>query len=111
MSDSFEWAESIFTDAELYELSVKSDRILFDNENGFIVNIAITNEQCMDLIENWWALEDPDYHRDIISSFEYIDNFLYDFMTFLQKYLDEEHPEWQELRYNLDDEFDEDEDY
>jgi hypothetical protein len=104
MTNSWDWAERIFSEDELDDLSSRTDRIIYDNENGFIVNIALTNEQCMDLVENWWTSQDDTYGvAASIVSFEYIEHFLADFMWFLEIYLDDNHSGWRERRFGLDD--------
>jgi hypothetical protein len=104
MTNSWDWAERIFSEDELDDLSSRTDRIIYDNENGFIVNIALTNEQCMDLVENWWTSQDDTYGvAASIVSFEYIEHFLADFMWFLEMYLDDSHSGWRERRFGLDD--------
>ena len=50
MSDNYEWAKKFFRDEELDEIEDKTNQIIFNNENGFVVNIVLSNEQCMDLV-------------------------------------------------------------
>ena len=104
MTDSWSWTKRIFSAEEIDELCSKSDRIIYDNENGFIVSITLTNEQCMDLVENWWESQNPDIEADVIDSYEYIESFLANFMFFLEIYLDGYQPGWKEYRFGLEDE-------
>ena len=43
MTDSWRWAERIFSQEDMLDIAQKTDRIIYDNENGFIVNITLTN--------------------------------------------------------------------
>jgi hypothetical protein len=99
MTDSWSWAKRIFTEDDLYDLADRTDRIIYDNENGFIVNITLTNEQCMELVEHWWDSQSEDPDQDVIDSFEYLEGFLSNFIYFLQSYLEDQHFGWQERRY------------
>jgi hypothetical protein len=102
MTDSWSWAKRIFTEDDLYDLADRTDRIIYDNENGFIVNIALTNEQCMDLVEHFYHSQSEDPDEDVIDSFDYIEGFLANFIYFLQNYLDGEHSGWEERRYGIE---------
>lgn len=103
MANTWDWAEKIFTQEDLLDMAVRSDQIISDNENGFIVNIQLTNEQCMELVEHWWNSMDEDLSKDVTESYDYIEGFLMNFMEFLQDYLNSNLHGWQERRYGLGD--------
>ena len=102
MSGSWDWAESIFSEDDMSDIAARADRILFDNENGFMVNIQLTNEQCMELVEHWWNSHDEDFDGEM-ESFDYIEGFLANFIEFLENYLDLQLKGWQERRYGYED--------
>ena len=108
MSDSYAWARRFFSDDEIEDLMDKTDRLLFDNENGFVISVGITNQQCMELVEHWWNTLDPVDDYSIHESYDYIHNFMAEFMWFLETYLDEEHTGWRERRYGIEEEEEED---
>lgn len=103
MSNSWDWAERIFSQEDMVEIAARSDQILFDNENGFMVNIQLTNEQCMELVEHWWNSQDEDTRHDVIESYDYIEGFLANFIDFLENYLNHQLEGWQERRYGYED--------
>jgi hypothetical protein len=86
----------------MVEIAARSDQILFDNENGFMVNIQLTNEQCMELVEHWWNSQDEDTRHDVIESYDYIEGFLANFIDFLENYLNHQLEGWQERRYGYE---------
>jgi sugar-specific transcriptional regulator TrmB len=102
MTDSWSWAKRLFNEEDLYDLADRTDRIIHDNENGFIVNIGLTNEQCMDLVEHWYNSQSEDTDEYFIESFDYIEDFLANFIYFLQDYLEREHQGWEERRYGIE---------
>jgi len=103
VSNSWDWAERIFSQEDMVEIAARSDQILFDNENGFMVNIQLTNEQCMELVEHWWNSQDEDTRHDVIESYDYIEGFLANFIDFLENYLNHQLEGWQERRYGYED--------
>jgi len=102
VSNSWDWAERIFSQEDMVEIAARSDQILFDNENGFMVNIQLTNEQCMELVEHWWNSQDEDTRHDVIESYDYIEGFLANFIDFLENYLNHQLEGWQERRYGYE---------
>ena len=50
---SDDWARKIFSEIELEELSLTSEKIVYDSEHGLIVNIGLSNDMCVDLVEAW----------------------------------------------------------
>ena len=103
MSNSWDWAERIFSQEDMIEIAARSDQILFDNENGYMVNIQLTNEQCMELVEHRWNSQDEDTRHDVIESYDYIEGFLANFIDFLENYLNHQLEGWQERRYGYED--------
>lgn len=51
--NSDEWARKIFSDTEMEELSVTSEKIVYDSEHGIVINIGLSNDMCVDLVEAW----------------------------------------------------------
>lgn len=95
MSNEKNWLHVVFSKDELRELTQKSDRILFDQENGLVVNLELTNNQCMELVHHYRiTLSDVD---DAMPSYIYLDDFLSHFISFLEKHLDTEVPNWNEI--------------
>jgi len=102
MSDSWSWAKRIFNLEDLLDLANKTDNVLYDNENGFVVHITLSNEQCMDLVEHFFTIQEakPDEFHE--RSYEYIDGFMSNFVYFLQDYLDTQHQGWEQRRYGIE---------
>ena len=46
MSD-WGWAERFLSEDDIIELEEKTRQVIYDNENGLIVNIQLSNDQCM----------------------------------------------------------------
>lgn len=103
MTFSWDWAEKIFTQDDLLDMAVRSDQIIHDNENGFVVNIQLTNEQCMEFVEHYWRSVDTENTEASMESYDYIEGFLMNFIEFLENYLDNQLHGWQERRYGLGD--------
>lgn len=104
MSDSYSWAKRFFSDDEIEDLMGKADQMFFDNENGFVISVGITNQQCMELVEHWWNTIEPDDEYSIHESYDYINKFLGELMWFLETYLDEEQTGWRERLYGIEEE-------
>ena len=102
MSDSneplWDWANQFFNADEISELDEKSNQIIHNNENGLIVNIVLSHEQCMDLVWNYHITLDEDI-EDCQTSFEFLDGFLAHFTEFLDNCLTEINPKWMEEYY------------
>lgn len=80
-----DWARRIFSESELEELSVTSEKIVHDSENGIIINIGLSNDMCVDLVEAW-----ANSHRDILEAQIHMLHFIDGFIDYLKNYLDEE---------------------
>jgi len=102
MTDSWSWAKRIFNLEDLLEIANKTDEVLHDNENGFVVHITLSNEQCMDLVEHFFIIQEAKDDEFHLISFEYIDNFMSNFVYFLQDYLDTQHEGWEQRRHGIE---------
>jgi hypothetical protein len=98
---NWDWAERFFSKDDIYELEEKSKQLIYDNENGLIVNIPLSNEQCMQLVEKFYDTLDP-LSEETMESHEYIEEFLLNFIAFVENYLDVEHDGWHERRNSID---------
>jgi len=94
------WMWSLFSKEEIDELITNSSRIMWDQENGLIVNLTLTNNQCMDFLHHYHLTRDLDLH-DSYDSIAFIEEFLLNFAVYIQEYLDEEAPGWQERFYGV----------
>lgn len=97
MADNYEWAKKFFRDEEIDEIEDKTNQIIFNNENGFVVNIVLSNEQCMDLVHHYSITGSEDYgDTDIFGSYQFLDGFMSNFIDFLELHLREINPDWME---------------
>lgn len=97
MADNYEWAKKFFRDEEIDEIEDKTNQIIFNNENGFVVNIVLSNEQCMDLVHHYSiTYSEDDGNTDIFSSYEFLDGFMSNFIDFIGLHLREINPDWME---------------
>lgn len=76
--------DKIFSKEEMDELSDRMDRIVYNNENGFIATMSWTIEQCVNMVWNYYNQEKSD------DSVELINEFIDYFVKFLEDYLIEE---------------------
>ena len=95
----WDWANRFFSADEIHELDAKSNQIIFNNENGLVVNIVLSHEQCMDLVAHYHFTLDEDID-DAQTSFEFLDGFLAHFTAFLDDCLTEINPNWEETYYD-----------
>jgi hypothetical protein len=86
---SSDW-DSVFSKAELEELSDKMDRIVFNNENGFIATMDWTIEQTVQFVWHFYNRMESDVSAD------FIDEFVSHFAAFLEDYLAEEGIDFRE---------------
>lgn len=100
MSD-WGWAERFLSEDDIIELEEKTRQVIYDNENGLIVNIQLSNDQCMQLVEKFYDTLDP-LSEETMESHEYIEEFLLNFIMFLEEYLDCEEDGWHERRNDSD---------
>lgn len=83
-----DWAENIFTSNDIEELGNKYEKIVYNSENGVIVTIGITNEQCMEFCHHYDRSRGG---NDVgFESFNYIESFLNFLATYLDEHLQEE---------------------
>lgn len=80
-----DWAQNIFSDSELEELSLTSEKIVYDSEHGVIINVGLSNDMCVDLVEAW-----ANSHRGDLASQMHMLAFIEGFIDYLRNYLDEE---------------------
>jgi len=80
-----EWARRIFSETELEELSVTSEKIVYDSEHGIVVNIGLSNDMCVDLIEAWGK----SHHGEMAAQLHML-HFIESFINYLKDYLDSE---------------------
>ncbi len=101
MSDNYEWAKKFFRDEELDEIEDKTNQIIFNNENGFVVNIVLSNEQCMDLVHHYTMTNSAEINdEEYLGSIEFLDGFLSNFVAFIGLHLQETNPDWYEEYYD-----------
>lgn len=93
--DERNWLHSVFSREELHELLNKSDRILWDQENGLLVQVALSNNQCMQLVHHYRMTQSD--VPDALESFYFLDDFLAHLVAFVEAHLDQEVPNWNEL--------------
>lgn len=92
---SDEWAENIFSSTDIEELGNRYEKILYNSENGIIMTIGISNEQCMEFCHHY---DKSRSGKDVdFESFSYIESFL----NFLAGYLDD-HLQEEGLDYKTD---------
>ena len=54
-----DWARKVFSETEMEELSVTSEKIVHDSEHGIVINIGLSYDMCVDLVEAWyWSQQD-----------------------------------------------------
>ena len=80
-----DWAQNIFSDSELEELSLTSEKIVYDSEHGLIVNIGLSNDMCVDLVEAWGMSQSGH-----LPSQMHMLAFIEGFIDYLRNYLNEE---------------------
>lgn len=80
-----DWARKIFSEVEMEELSVTSEKIVYDSEHGIVINIGLSNDMCVDLIEAWGKS-----HHDDLAAQIHILHFMDGFIDYLKDYLNSE---------------------
>lgn len=89
-----EWAESIFTSTDMEELTDRYEKVLYNTENGVVVTIGISNEQCMDFC---WHYNRSRSGTDVnFESYIYIETFLTFLADYLEEHLEEEGLDWED---------------
>lgn len=99
MSEERPWMHKVFSRSELSELISAANRIIWDDDNGIVVNISMSNNQCMDFIHHWHITRDEEDVLDVYESIAYLEDFLFDLVDFLEKHLDNENDNWREQYY------------
>ena len=83
-----DWIDKVFSSEEYEELLDIGKTIIYNNENGFVAHLALSNEQCIDLITHYHKSRNANGEvRSIWESMLHIENFLAYFMQFLEEYL------------------------
>ena len=83
-----DWIDKVFSSEEYEELLNIGNSIIYNNENGFVAHLALSNEQCIDLIMHYQKSRNASGEARIIwESMLHIENFLSHFMQFLEEYL------------------------
>jgi hypothetical protein len=89
---SNEWAEEVLHAKDLHDLSLTSERIVRDNENGLTVNLGLSNEFCINLCQRWTkAMRFADWESTIM-----VHAFFQSFIDYLDEYLKEEGIDFRE---------------
>ena len=83
--NSDDWAHKIFSETELEELSVTSEKIVYDSENGIVVNVGLSNDMCVDLVESWAKSHTGDFPSQM-----HMLAFIQGFINYLKEYLTDE---------------------
>ena len=100
MTDDYQWAKKFFRDEEIDEINDKTNQIIFNNQNGFVVNLVLSNEQCMDLVHHYTIVaSDNDGETDLFNSYEFLDGFMSHFIDFIELHLTETNPDWPDEYY------------
>lgn len=80
---SDDWVDKIFLSNDVEELTDKYEKILYNSENGVIISIGISNDQCMEFCYHYFRSRRG---KDVnLESLAYIESFL----AFMADYLDE----------------------
>ena len=90
--NSEDWARNIFSETEMEELSVTSEKIVYDSEHGIIINIGLSNDMCVDLVEAWALSQSGDLTSQI-----HMLAFIEGFIDYLRNYLREEEIPFEEF--------------
>ena len=93
---------SVFSKEEIDELTNNTSKIVWDQENGLVVHLSLSNNQCMELLHHYFNSRDP-HMPDSLESGMFIQGFLYDVMHHIAEHLNSEDPNWQERFYGLGD--------
>ena len=80
-----DWAKKIFSESELEELNVTSEKVVYDSEHGIVVNIGLSNDMCVDLIQAWEKSHDGHFASQL-----HMLAFIEGFIDYLRDYLNDE---------------------
>ena len=99
MSDK-PWMWSVFSKEEIDELMNNSSRIMWDQENGMVVHLTLSNNQCMDFVHHYTMTRETEIY-DTMDSTEFIEGFLFDLVQHIKEHLALEAPGWEEKFYGV----------
>lgn len=85
---SDDWADQIFTSKDAEELNSKYEKILYNSENGIIMTLGISNEQCMEFCYHYFKSRRS--RKLDVESIAYIESFLCFLAEYLEEHLEEE---------------------
>ena len=81
--------DDLFSAAELIEMSEISNQIIFNAEHGFVANMALSNEQCIELVYHFHNSKKSSNIRNMnLDSINFIAGFVGYFMEFLEHHLE-----------------------
>lgn len=86
-----EWEREVFSSAELEELSFNYDKIMYNSENGIIINLGISNDFCISLCKHWHKA----MHESNVLSFAMMQAFFQGFIEHIESHLEEEGINWR----------------
>ena len=92
---------SVFSKDEIDELITNSSRIMWDQDNGIVIHLTLTNNQCMDFLHHYHISRDFDV-TDAYDSVSFMEDFLWNLAKYLEDYLEKEAPGWQERFYGVE---------
>lgn len=87
-----DWVNRIFSESELEELMVTSEKIVHDSEYGIVINIGLSNDMCVDLVQAWAKSQAGDLESQV-----HMLAFIEGFIDYLRGYLREEDIPFEEL--------------
>lgn len=82
MTLSSDWTHRLFSQAELEEFEVNSEKIVYNSENGIVLNLGLSNNTCIDIVRNWGMATNGD-----LDAQEYVLDFFDSFVEYLEGYL------------------------
>ena len=80
-----DWVHRVFSSAELEEFELTSEKIVYNAENGVVLNLGLSNNTCIDVVRNWGK-----GHAGDISAQNYMLEFFDGFVEYIEDYLIEE---------------------
>jgi hypothetical protein len=86
-----EWERKIFSSAELEELTNSYDKIIYNNENGIVVNLGLSNDFCISLCKHWFRSR----HEGNFYSMSVMEAFFHGFIEHIEEHLEEEGINWR----------------
>jgi hypothetical protein len=80
-----DWAHRVFSSAELEEFELTSEKIVYNAENGVVLNLGLSNNTCIDVVRNWGKA-----HAGDIEAQNFMLEFFDGFVEYIEDYLIEE---------------------